>query len=57
MSILSSAGYVGADGEGVLAVTIKYTYVPMFSSIITGNLDMEEMSFARGRKGGFITRS
>jgi len=47
---------LGDDNEGVLAVTIKYTYEPFFSSGIINAMDFKETSFVRSRSGLFITR-
>jgi Flp pilus assembly protein TadG len=54
---LVTAGYVGEQGEGIVAVTVKYTYTPLFTGFLTGTFDIQEVSFARGRFGGFITRT
>ena len=54
---LSNAGYIGNQDEGVIAVTVKYTYTPFFTQFLTGEFDIQEVSFARGRFGGFITRT
>jgi Flp pilus assembly protein TadG len=54
---LAAAGYVGAQDEGLIAVTVKYTYTPLFTQFLTGSFDIQEVSFARGRFGGFITRT
>lgn len=55
-SILEAANGLGAQSEGVLGVTITYTYVPFFANVFTGDLQMQEVAYARGRRGLFITR-
>ena len=48
---------LGSEDEGVIVVTLKFLYVPVFSEFMTGPITMEEVAFARGRKGYFVTRS
>ncbi len=48
---------LGYENEGVLAVTVRYTYTPYFSNFVVGQIEMQEVSYARGRKGNFVTRS
>jgi Flp pilus assembly protein TadG len=57
LDTLATAGYVGEQDEGLIAVTVKYTYTPLFTQIIAGSINIQEVSFARGRFGGFITRT
>lgn len=49
-----SAEGLGAEGEGLVAVTVIYTYKPWFSGLITGNIDMEETSYMRGRRSSVV---
>ncbi|MGH1378817.1 MAG: TadE family protein [Alphaproteobacteria bacterium] len=42
--------------EGVVMVSVKYVYTPMFSSFITGPITMNEVAFSRGRRTPVITR-
>lgn len=53
----SGATGLGVQNEGVIAVTIKYVYTPYFSGFLAGNINMQEVSYARGRKGGFVSRT
>lgn len=55
-TILDKASGLGADGEGVLGVTVQYIYNPLFSAVFTGPKTLYEVSYVRGRKGVFITR-
>ena len=50
----ANAANLGNDQEGVLGVTAKFTYTPIFTSIITGPIDLIEVSYVRGRTGLFI---
>lgn len=45
---------LGADGEGVLVVTLKYEYTPFFYKMFFGSIKMTEISFLRGRKSAVI---
>jgi len=56
-SAVTNAAGLGAQNEGVIAVTVKYIYTPVFTSFVTGNFNMQEVSYARGRKGGFVIRT
>ena len=55
--IESESEDLGIENEGVLAVTVHYTYTPFFTTFVVGEIEMEEVSYARGRKGLFVTRS
>jgi len=45
---------LGYGGEGVLVVTAIYKYKPFFTGLFTGEFDMTERSFARGRRNAVI---
>ena len=53
---LSKAAGLGAVGEGVVVVTVQYTYKPTFASIFTGAMVMREQSFLRGRRSPVVER-
>lgn len=55
-SILPRAQGLGTENEGVLVVTTRYRHVPFFTGTFTGNLDMEEVAYVRGRRGIYIPR-
>ena len=42
---------LGKQNEGVLAVTVTYTYYPMFTAYMVSPFVMTEESYARSRKG------
>ncbi len=56
INIVQGAMGLGEDGEGVIAITVKYTYEPFFTSDFMGTFDIWEMSYIRARSGLFITR-
>lgn len=55
-TVLAKSAGMGAQDEGVVAVTVQYTYTPMFSGYFTGPMIMKEESYARGRKGLFVAK-
>ena len=55
-TILTKASGLGADQEGVLGVTAKYTYTPYFAGVLSGSLPITEISYVRGRNGLFIPK-
>lgn len=48
-SVASTAGMF-PEGEGVIIVTVQYLYEPTFGDVITGDINMQEVAFARGRR-------
>lgn len=48
-AINSTAG-LGAEGEGVVVVSVNYTYTPLFSDFVVDTFNMNERAFLRGRK-------
>jgi Flp pilus assembly protein TadG len=56
-NITTDSAGLGDQNEGVIAVTVRYLYTPYFSNFVIGPIQMQEVSYARGRKGGFVTRS
>lgn len=55
-AILVKASGLGNDLDGVFGVTVRYVYTPYFSSLITGSIEMVEVSYVRARNGLFIPR-
>lgn len=47
---------LGLQNEGVLAVTVTYTYYPLFTAYMVSPFVMTEESYARSRKGVFIQK-
>lgn len=41
---------LGAPGEGIVVVSVTYTYEPHFASRLMGQLGMKELAFTRGRR-------
>lgn len=53
-AVASVAG-LAEEGEGMIIVTVRYSYQPMFSKFFTGPLDFSEVAFARGRRSPTVT--
>lgn len=53
---LSSTVGLGGESEGVVVVTVRYVFEPTFSTIITGDLVMEERAYLRGRRSPTVER-
>lgn len=47
---------LGDPDEGVLAITIQFTYRPTFSGIIVEDFVMQEVAFVRGRRTPYVER-
>ena len=53
---LTRAAGLGVQGEGVLVVTARYVYAPVFTSMITEDVVLEEVAVTRGRRSSFVSR-
>lgn len=52
---VNSVKGMSPEGEGMIIVTVQYTYVPQFAKFFTGNLDFSETAFTRGRRSATVT--
>ena len=52
-AIDSTAG-LGEEGEGVVVVSVQYSYQPYFSNFVVEQFDMTERAFLRGRKSAVV---
>lgn len=41
---------LGEEGEGMVIVTVRYTYTPFFSGLFVDEFGMQEVAFSRGRR-------
>lgn len=55
--ILLRAAGLGMQNDGVLGITVTYTHNPYFANVLTGTIEMQEVAYARGRRGLFVTRT
>ncbi|OIN86275.1 MAG: hypothetical protein AUJ12_06440 [Alphaproteobacteria bacterium CG1_02_46_17] len=53
-AVASVAG-LAEEGEGMIIVTVQYTYSPMFSKFFTNDINFKEVAFARGRRSPTVT--
>jgi Flp pilus assembly protein TadG len=53
---ITRATGLGVQGEGVLVVTARYVYTPVFTSMITEDVVLEEVAVTRGRRSSFVSR-
>ena len=51
---VSTANGLGIQGEGVVIVTVQYTYTPRFGEFVTGDIVMREVSFVKGRDEPYV---
>lgn len=47
---LDNVAGIGTPGEGMIIVTVKYTYKPLFAKYFTDAIPMTEIAYARGRR-------
>lgn len=45
---------LGEEGDGMIIVTVRYTYVPKFAQLFLQPFDMEEVAFTRGRRSPVV---
>ncbi len=51
---VNSTDGLGAEGEGVVVVSVNYKYIPFFSSFVVDEINMNERAFLRGRKSATV---
>lgn len=47
---VDSIAGMGDEGDGMLIVTVRYSYVPFFGQMFLSDFDMQEVAFTRGRR-------
>ncbi|MAF68356.1 MAG: hypothetical protein CMH25_03315 [Micavibrio sp.] len=50
----STAG-LPAEKDGMIIVTVQYTYTPFFSGMLTDDINIQEVAFTRGRRSRTVT--
>ena len=50
------AAGLGQENEGVLVITARYTFTPIFSRFFLHTKQMQEVSVIRGRRTSFVSR-
>ena len=52
---VNSVKGLSPTGEGMIIVTVAYKYTPQFAKFFTGDLEFNEVAFARGRRSATVT--
>lgn len=52
---INSTTGLGDEGEGVVVVSVTYTYEPFFTNFVVDEFNMNERAFLRGRKSATVT--
>jgi Flp pilus assembly protein TadG len=51
------AAGLGQENEGVLVITARYSFTPLFTRFFLGTKQMQEVAVIRGRRTSFVGRS
>ena len=54
-SAVDSLNGIGTPGDGMIIVTVQYTYKPLFTHYFPYDFSMSEVAYARGRRSPTIT--
>lgn len=49
VDVLNNLGALATPQEGVVVVTVRYNYVPVFSGFVFDEIQMQEVAYVRGR--------
>jgi hypothetical protein len=52
--LIDSTKGLGANGEGLVMVVVRYEYEPVFSEVFTGPVTFQQAAFARGRETAYV---
>lgn len=53
-NVIEATMGLGEEGDGVVAVSVNYRYVPFFSNFVFDEINMNERAFLRGRKSATV---
>ncbi len=53
-TVVGSTNGLGETGDGILAVTVQYEYIPSFYGKLFSELNLQEIAFVRGRKAPVV---
>lgn len=56
-TVLDSLTDLAEPGEGVVIVSVAYTYTPFFTDFVVDQFSMQEISFLRGRRSTIVSCS
>ncbi len=51
---VSSVAGLADEGEGMIIVSVQYTYTPEFSKYFMGDIDFKEVAYSRGRRSATV---
>lgn len=51
---VSSVNGLSDEGEGMVIVTVVYSYTPQFAKFFTGDFEFTEVAFTRGRRSATV---
>ena len=51
---VSSTAGLADEGEGMIIVSVQYTYVPNFAKYFMGDIDFKEVAYSRGRRSATV---
>lgn len=52
---IANVNGIGDPGEGMIIVSVEYTYKPLFAKYFTDDIPMMEIAYARGRRSPTVT--
>ncbi len=55
-NVLADVAPLAEAGEGVVVVAVQYLFEPLFSGFVIGDIPMQEVAFARGRRSATVTK-
>ena len=53
-SVLTDAASLSGEDSGVIAVSTQYTFTPIFSGFVVGEMLFQEVAYARGRRSAVV---
>jgi Flp pilus assembly protein TadG len=54
--VLTKVAALAEPNNGVVVVTVRYTFEPLFAGFVIGDIPLEEVAFTRGRKSAVVNR-
>lgn len=55
-NVLILAQGLGNEGDGVMIVTARYAYNPVFTHVLSDEIILQEVAVTRGRRHSFVSR-
>lgn len=51
---ISGSEGLGEEGDGVIVVTIRYTYTPFFANFVVDEINLREVAYLHGRRTAIV---